>query len=194
MQTISFRAQSLNSGGGLINWLWMLVVAASLGFAPIGCDDSSSNNVNNNNDAGVDGDIDTVEDADADGDTDGQIPECITATGTGVQEPGTWQDGSESATIHTNGSGCTRAFAHSTTQFLRDNNPANPRMYSEQAGWPAVSSTNTLFDALYALALEEVRENSVPAIQDGAYNGGAPIECPAGGCFETGRLWKFVWT
>ena len=63
-----------------------------------------------------------------------------------------------------------------------------------EAGWPSVSTQNDMFDALYALALEEVRQCSVSAIQDGAYNGGNPMSCAPGGCFETGRLWTFAWT
>ncbi|MEZ4406538.1 MAG: hypothetical protein R3A52_08695 [Polyangiales bacterium] len=31
-------------------------------------------------------------------------------------------------------------------------------------------------------------------IRDGAFNNGGALPCPAGGCFETGRLWNYVWT
>ena len=42
--------------------------------------------------------------------------------------------------------------------------------------------------------MEEMRENSVDAVQDGAFNNGAPLPCGDGGCFETGLKWKYVWT
>ncbi len=89
---------------------------------------------------------------------------------------------------------CQRNYQLQTNAPLRDNYPTNPRSFSEQADQPVVRTGHDMFDALYALALEEVRENSVDTIQDGAFNGGQPISCPPGGCFETGRLWKYVWT
>lgn len=89
---------------------------------------------------------------------------------------------------------CERTYALTTTQPLRDGLPANPRTVAEEHGAPTLRSGHLLFDALYALALEEVRECSVEAISDGAFAGGAPTSCGEGGCFETGRLWKYVWT
>src|SRR6185295_6288779 len=54
-----------------------------------------------------------------------------------------------------------------------------------------VRTKNTMFDALYALALDEAREDSVSSISDGAFNGGSAIPCD---CFQTGRKWTYVWT
>jgi hypothetical protein len=91
--------------------------------------------------------------------------------------------------------GCVRHYTISSTAQLRDSLPANgQRAVDEVAGLPTLRTGNDLFDAMYALALSETRENSVDAIADGAFAGGASIACPEGGCFETGRLWKYVWT
>jgi hypothetical protein len=158
-------------------------------------------------DAGPDADlVDAGDSAVSDGDTDGDAnvemdagdaeppPSCIIATGSGAATTDTWTDGAETATVTVSGPDCGRTFNLTTTQALRDLLPANPRSINEHAGWPSISTNNHMFDALYALALEEVRQCSVSAIQDGAYNNNQPITCPTGGCFETGRLWTFAWT
>ncbi len=164
----------------------------------LGCDDDPKkhgNNVNNlNNDGGVDGDVD---DGDIDdGDIDDDVPQtdCLEARGAPFPGAGTWNDGSYVASITASGEPCARQFVHTTTQPRRDDLPGSPRTYAEASGGPSVSTGNPMFDALYALAVTETGECSVSAIQDYAYNGGNPIACPVGGCFETGRLWKFVWT
>ena len=89
---------------------------------------------------------------------------------------------------------CLRTYELSTTATLRDGLPANPRRVTEQADGPRVRTRSPLFDALHALAMEETRECAVAAIRDGAFEEGEPMECPEGGCFETGRLWTYVWT
>ncbi len=89
---------------------------------------------------------------------------------------------------------CARTYELTSTAAKRDNLPAGGRIVTEQTGWPTLRTGHLLFDALHALALDEVRENSVDAIQDGAFANGASLPCPAGGCFETGRLWTYVWT
>ena len=89
---------------------------------------------------------------------------------------------------------CHRAYTLSSTANRRDDFPAGPRVVEERAGAPTLRSGNDLLDALHALALDEVRECSVSHIQDYAFADGQPIACPDGGCFETGRLWKYVWT
>jgi hypothetical protein len=83
-----------------------------------------------------------------------------------------------------------RSYAHSTTQQLRDPGPQYAR-YSEAPGLPVVRTGNLAFDALFALAATEMRQNSVSQIKDGNYNGGAAIACA---CFETGEKWHYVWT
>jgi len=89
---------------------------------------------------------------------------------------------------------CLRRYQLRTTGPLRDNQPGNPRAVEERAGWPRLRTRNVLFDALYAMSLEEARENAVANIRDGAFNNGQPLACPPEGCFETGRLWNYVWT
>jgi hypothetical protein len=89
---------------------------------------------------------------------------------------------------------CTRTYVLSTTGPLRDGVPSNPRSIPEQDGQPVVRTGHDVFDALYALAHEETRENSVDSISNFAFNSGNAIPCPSGGCFETGRLWTYVWT
>jgi hypothetical protein len=89
---------------------------------------------------------------------------------------------------------CLRQYTLASTAARRDDQPASPRVYAEREGRPTLRTGNDLFDALYALALDEVDEASVDAIHDGAFAGGAPLPCPAGGCFETGALWTYVWT
>ncbi len=123
------------------------------------------------------------------------IGPCVQAEGPGTSGTDVWQDGADTTTVVVSGDdACLRTYQLSTTAPLRDGVPENPRSYGELDGQPVVRTNNDLFDALYALALEESREASVDAISDFAFNGGQPIPCPDGGCFETGRLWKYVWT
>jgi hypothetical protein len=83
-----------------------------------------------------------------------------------------------------------RSYAQSSSQQLRDPGPQYVT-YREAAGLPTVRSGNLAFDALFALAGAEMRQDSVTQIRDGNYNGGAPIACD---CFETGEKWHYVWT
>ena len=104
-------------------------------------------------------------------------------------------DGADRATVTMDDpAACVRTYQLRTTAALRDGQPGNPRTVRERDGWPTLRSGHDLFDALYALAVDEMRENSVAAIRDGSFNNGNPIDCPAEGCFETGRLWNYVWT
>ncbi len=89
---------------------------------------------------------------------------------------------------------CSRRYTLTSSATRRDDMPANGRQIEERQGQPTLRTGNDLFDALHALALDEARENSVSTIEDGAFAGGAPQTCPDGGCFETGRLWTYVWT
>ena len=83
-----------------------------------------------------------------------------------------------------------RTYVHSTTMQLRDPGPQFAS-YQEDAALPRVRSGNLAFDALFALAVHEMRQDSVKEIRDGNYNGNAPIPCD---CFETGEKWHYVWT
>ena len=117
------------------------------------------------------------------------------ASGDGTPAGDNWVDGSETASVTLDDpSSCSRSYTLGTTQSLVDDLPDNPRVVAELDDQPVVRTGHDMFDALYALSLEEVRENSVDAISDWAFNGGQPIPCPPGGCFETGRKWTYVWT
>lgn len=119
---------------------------------------------------------------------------CLSATGSGSATD-TWVDAPDQATVKiTNEDSCARTYVLSTTGPLRDNAPANPRTFTEDDQKPVLRSGHQMLDALYALAVEESREASVASISDFAFNDGNPLPCAAGGCFETGRLWKYVWT
>ncbi|MEP7186337.1 MAG: Six-hairpin glycosidase-like protein [Rhodanobacter sp.] len=52
-------------------------------------------------------------------------------------------------------------------------------------------TASPLFDGLFAMAQDDLRQDSVTAIRDGAFDHGQPIPCH---CFETGLKWPFVWT
>ena len=112
----------------------------------------------------------------------------------GAPAPAVWQDDGGRAEVAVAGRPCARSFSLSTTAVLVESSPASPRRFAERADRPAVRSGNDLFDALYALAHEEAAEASVARIRDGSFDRGAPLECPAGGCYETGKLWTYVWT
>jgi hypothetical protein len=52
-------------------------------------------------------------------------------------------------------------------------------------------TASPLFDALFALAQQELTEAHVTKIKDSAFNHGQAIDCD---CFETGKKWTYVWT
>ena len=83
-----------------------------------------------------------------------------------------------------------RRYVQSSTMLLRDPGPQHVE-YAEEEGLPRVRSGNLAFDALFALAGREMRQNSVSQINDGNYNGGNAIDCA---CFATGEKWAYVWT
>jgi hypothetical protein len=83
-----------------------------------------------------------------------------------------------------------RTFEQSSSARMREA-VASTVSYGDVAGLPKVRSGNLAFDALFAQAVTEMRQNSVAAIRDGAYNDGKPIPCE---CFETGEKWNYVWT
>nr|WP_231120361.1 Six-hairpin glycosidase-like protein [Lysobacter tabacisoli] len=60
------------------------------------------------------------------------------------------------------------------------------------AAAPMRSETaSPLFDALFALAQNEIEAAKVEAITDWGFNDNRPLPCP---CFETGEKWRYVWT
>jgi hypothetical protein len=140
---------------------------------------------------------DAIADAIADVDAgDVAEPSCFEPAGRATTSTNRYVDGADEArvTIEPGEGACTRRYSLSSTAPRRDALPTSPRVLAEVAGAPRLRSRNDLLDAIYAQALEEVRENSVAAIRDGAFENGAPVECPRGGCFETGRKWNYVWT
>ena len=83
-----------------------------------------------------------------------------------------------------------RRFTLNSTQAQRDG-AAQQRVVDEPGDAPQVHSPSALFDALFAMAVDDARLNSVDEIRDAAYNGGRPIACR---CFQTGEFWHYVWT
>lgn len=67
--------------------------------------------------------------------------------------------------------------------------PAGERLIAAQR-W-RVQTASALFDALFAMAQEDLDEDSVAAIDDAAFDRGRPIPCR---CFIAGQEWPFVWT
>lgn len=137
---------------------------------------------------------DASTDATFDGGEDGGMAaECYRSDAPAMG--GRWEDSTGVATLDVaERESCYRTYTLETTADLRDGRPDNPRVFSEGEGAPTVRSGNDLFDALYALSQEELRQLSVDMLSDGAFDDGAGLPCPAGGCFETGRLWNYVWT
>ena len=54
-----------------------------------------------------------------------------------------------------------------------------------------VDTASVMFDGLFAMAQDDLAEDSVTAIRDAAFDHGQPIPCT---CFETGAKWPYVWT
>ena len=67
--------------------------------------------------------------------------------------------------------------------------PAGERVIAAQR-W-RVRTASPLFDALFAMAQQDLSEDSVGAVTDGAFDHGRPIPCR---CLIAGRKWPFVWT
>lgn len=104
-----------------------------------------------------------------------------------------WEhQGSEARVDVALGSDCERTYTLTSNAPRRDNLPESPRRITENPNAAHLRTASPMFDALYALALEEVRELSVDQIRDGAFNNGDPVDCD--GCFETGAKWNYVWT
>ena len=67
--------------------------------------------------------------------------------------------------------------------------PVGERVIAAQR-W-RVQTASPLFDALFAMAQEDLAQVSVDAINDGAFDHGRPMRCR---CFIAGKQWPFVWT
>jgi len=127
---------------------------------------------------------DLLDDADApipDDDTD--IDEIVTTASISWNGITAWV----TATVDTY-----RTYELSTDNTLRDNYPPDKKVtIVEEPGQMRLRSGHLMFDALFALALQEARQNSVSEITDGSFNGGQPMACD---CFVTGEKWPYVWT
>jgi len=162
----------------------------------VACSSSEEGGASPQDDGGPDGTGPKPTDPDGGpGGFDGaSTPQCIEAAGGEPAATRKLDDSAGSATVTVQGTGCARTFTLSTTADRRDQLPASPRTIAEVEGRPSLQTKNDLFDALYQLALDEAKENSVPSIKDGAFRNGDALACAPGGCFETGRKWTYVWT
>ncbi|RAO76702.1 Six-hairpin glycosidase-like protein [Dyella jiangningensis] len=84
----------------------------------------------------------------------------------------------KTASMHTNGDGSFVLHA-----------PAGERRIAAQRF--ATHTASPLFDGLFAMAQDDLKHDSVSAIQDPAFDHGKPIPCE---CFKTGDRWPYVWT
>ena len=55
----------------------------------------------------------------------------------------------------------------------------------------SVRTASVLFDGLFAMAQDDLAQDSITEIHDGAYDRDRAIPCH---CFETGEKWPYVWT
>jgi len=65
------------------------------------------------------------------------------------------------------------------------------REFTENSEYPLLNSGSDWFDALYAMAIDDLVLNSVSTISNENYQNGLKIACE---CFETGQYWSYVWT
>jgi hypothetical protein len=85
-----------------------------------------------------------------------------------------------------------KTYTLTTTASLRDDLPSSKqRVVTEKEGDMILRSGHIFLDALFAMTIEEVVQNSVSQITDWSFNNGNPVDCE---CFETGEKWKYVWT
>jgi hypothetical protein len=104
-----------------------------------------------------------------------------TAMAAGAAAPA-WQDGLDWHGVHVGISGDAQ---HGYTLAW----PYGQRVIAVQ---PMQADTaSPLFDGLFAMAQDDLKQDSVGAIRDGAFDHGQPIPCQ---CFETGLKWPYVWT
>lgn len=75
----------------------------------------------------------------------------------------------------------------STTENLRDTTKKS-RAIEPLKDDLRVDSDSNMFNALFSMAIDEVKENSVSRIYDSAFGS---MRCD---CFETGKKWNYVWT
>lgn len=74
-----------------------------------------------------------------------------------------------------------------TNENLRDN-LSKKRTILIDTDFPYIDSNSNMFNALFSLAIEEMKENMVNSIYDSSFG---QDQC---NCFETGKKWNYVWT
>ncbi|GLQ98450.1 alpha-L-rhamnosidase-related protein [Dyella mobilis] len=52
-------------------------------------------------------------------------------------------------------------------------------------------TASPMFDGLFAMAQDDLKQDSVSEIRDDAFDHGQPVHCA---CFQTGAKWPYVWT
>jgi len=102
-----------------------------------------------------------------------------------------WSDGTHTTDVRVDAPSVAYRSYDLTTDKPQHDGASSSRTVEELPGAPSLRSGSLVQDALFALALAEVRDNSVEAITDGAFADGAPTPCD---CFETGAEWTYVWT
>ena len=98
------------------------------------------------------------------------------ATAANGQQPLSWQGQTAAMTAAADGS------------FVLHTPAGDRRIPSQPA---SVHSASALFDGLFAMAQDDLRQDSVAAISDDAFDHGQSMPCA---CFETGVKWHYVWT
>ncbi|MBI2522028.1 MAG: hypothetical protein HYV97_16545 [Bdellovibrio sp.] len=99
-----------------------------------------------------------------------------------------WRNNSSWATLVGNSSDINEYLLR-TTHLLRDDLPrSKERLVRENRNYPIMRSNSPLFDAIYAMSINEVEENCVEEVRDSSFSTG---NCH---CFETGRKWTYIWT
>ncbi|PKH07112.1 Six-hairpin glycosidase-like protein [Moritella sp. Urea-trap-13] len=83
-----------------------------------------------------------------------------------------------------------REFGISSTEELRDG-VEQGIIVKELANLPVIHTGSLLFDANFAISINEMKQLSVSEIKDGNYNNNQPLSVEA---FETGAKWHYVWT
>ncbi len=85
-----------------------------------------------------------------------------------------------------------RAYELRTDRPLRDEFPPDGRIHiAEPEAGPRCRSGSMRFDALYAMAVQEARQNAVSRVSDADYAHGKDFEADV---YQTGEKWHFVWT
>lgn len=102
----------------------------------------------------------------------------------------TFDNQTETVTFSSKNVGELKEYVQETTTTLRDPVPSFS-VYREDEDLPYSRTGNLAFDALFALAVDEMKLDSVDVIRDNNYNHGNAIACQ---CFETGEKWNYVWT